>query len=68
MFLGLGNIYIINIYCIIFIINIYLLWTNRGQCPHPFTDISLSYFNNLIKVYNYLVIACSSDKKLFNNW
>lgn len=37
MFLGLGNIYIISIYCIIFIINIYLLWTNRGQCPHPFT-------------------------------
>lgn len=28
MFLELGNIYIISIYCIIFIINISLLWTN----------------------------------------
>ena len=41
MFLGQGKVYIINIYYIIFTINIYLLWTNRGQCPHPFTANSI---------------------------
>jgi len=40
-FLGLGNSYIIRIISIILIINISLLWTNRGHCPHPFTVISI---------------------------
>lgn len=54
MFLGLGNIYIINIYSITFIINISLLWTNRGQCPHPFTTTNIAYTIKILKCAIYL--------------
>ena len=43
-FSRLGNIYMICIICTIYIINISLLWTNCRHCPHPFTNISISYF------------------------
>ena len=32
-----GNINIYNIYCISCIIFFYILWTNRGHCPHLLT-------------------------------
>ena len=44
LFIRLGNIYIICIYDITCTISISLTWTSCGHCPHPFTNISISYF------------------------
>ena len=44
LFIRLGNIYIICIYYITCTISISLTWTSCEHCPHPFTNISISYF------------------------
>ena len=63
LFIRLGNIYIICIIDIIFTINISLLWTRRGLCPHPFTDISIShsYFLANVRLNIYTLTKLSSD-------
>ena len=54
-FSRLGNIYIICIICTIYIINISLLWTKCGHCPHPFTDISILYMFIKSKMCKFLI-------------
>ncbi len=44
LFIRLCNIYIICIYDITCTISISPTWTYCGHCPHPFTNISISYF------------------------
>lgn len=60
MFFGLGNIHIIHIISIIYIINISLPWTKCGQCPHPFTIINilhiLIYSNHITDIQLLLLI------------
>lgn len=54
---GLGNIHFIVLFVLIYIINIYSPWTNRGHCPHSFAMDILLYLSINNKYTNIFYLS-----------